>query len=242
MAGKLKTRDAFIEDALKVHGHKFDYSLVDYRGSEVRVKIICSKHGVFEQKPHNHLKGQGCPKCRAEQVSKRQQHSLEDFIKAASLKWNNFYDYSKVKYKDSKTKVEIVCPKHGSFWQTPGKHLCVNKCPKCSFSSGEQKILTFLTKHNIIHTTQKKLEGCKNKILLRFDFAVLNEDGSVKFLIEYQGEQHFKPIEHLGGVKQYLELVKRDKIKYNYCKEHNIPLYYITYKDSIEEKLKELPF
>lgn len=62
---KKKTTTEFIKDANKVHNGKYDYSLVDYINNATKVKIICPTHGVFEQKPSNHLSGKGCPKCKS---------------------------------------------------------------------------------------------------------------------------------------------------------------------------------
>jgi hypothetical protein len=63
--GKLKRKelDDFIIDGKKVHGNKYDYSLVKYVNNKTKVKIICSEHGVFEQRPDDHTKGNGCFKC-----------------------------------------------------------------------------------------------------------------------------------------------------------------------------------
>ena len=57
------TTDDFKEKAWAKHGDLYDYSLVDYRGKEIPVKIICGRHGLFNQKPSNHLAGNGCPTC-----------------------------------------------------------------------------------------------------------------------------------------------------------------------------------
>ena len=81
---------------------------------------------------------------------------------------------------------------------------------------------------------------CKNKYVLRFDFAILNKDKSVKSLIEYDGEQHFKPVDYFGGEDGYKQTVYRDEIKNQYCKNNNIPLlrlpYYLS-NDEIKEKI-----
>ena len=60
---KKKTREQFIAEAKSVHGDKYDYSLVDYVGTDSKVRIICPVHGVFEQTLYNHMKGHGCPEC-----------------------------------------------------------------------------------------------------------------------------------------------------------------------------------
>jgi hypothetical protein len=57
------TKEEFIIKAQNIHLNKYDYSLVDYINSQTSVKIICNIHGIFEQKPNNHLNGTKCPKC-----------------------------------------------------------------------------------------------------------------------------------------------------------------------------------
>lgn len=59
-----KTTDEFIQEAQKIHGDKYDYSVTEYVKAHKPVKIICKKHGEFQQTPDNHLHGKGCYKCR----------------------------------------------------------------------------------------------------------------------------------------------------------------------------------
>lgn len=54
----------FIENVKKRHNDKYDYNKVNYLSNKVKVIIICPKHGEFLQTPHNHIGGQGCPKCK----------------------------------------------------------------------------------------------------------------------------------------------------------------------------------
>jgi hypothetical protein len=58
-----KSVEKFIEESRKIHGTKYDYSKVVYENSHVKVKIICSIHGEFLQRPSDHLKGHKCPQC-----------------------------------------------------------------------------------------------------------------------------------------------------------------------------------
>ena len=58
------TTTQFIEKAKKIHGNIYDYSLVDYKHNNMKIKIICREHGIFEQKPKVHLNGRGCSKCK----------------------------------------------------------------------------------------------------------------------------------------------------------------------------------
>lgn len=61
--GKIKTTSKFISEAITVHGYKYDYSKVEYKGNKVKVCIICPEHGEFWQIPKDHLHGHGCRKC-----------------------------------------------------------------------------------------------------------------------------------------------------------------------------------
>lgn len=58
-----KTTKEVIEGFKKVHGDKYNYSLVEYVNNSSKVKIICPEHDIFEQSPSKHLIGRGCPKC-----------------------------------------------------------------------------------------------------------------------------------------------------------------------------------
>lgn len=124
---KRLTNDDFIERSNKIHNYKFDYSLVDYKNSHIKINIICEKHGVFEQLPYQHLNGHGCPSCAG-----CKKNTTDNFIKLSLKIHNNKYDYSLVNYINKNTKVKIICPSHGVFEQNPSNHLKGCGCPKCS--------------------------------------------------------------------------------------------------------------
>jgi len=63
---KLCNNEIFIKKAKEIHGERYDYSLVEYKGNNLPIKIICSKHGIFQQTPNNHLKPSNCPTCNNE--------------------------------------------------------------------------------------------------------------------------------------------------------------------------------
>ena len=120
------TTEEWIEKAKGIHNNKYDYSLVEYKGQSTLIKIICPEHGEFEQIPKVHIKGSGCQKC-----SGKQKWSLKDFIKESNDVHNNKYDYTFVDYINNTTKICIICPEHGEFWQTPKQHLKGCGCQKC---------------------------------------------------------------------------------------------------------------
>jgi len=133
MSKRLTTQE-FIQRAQEIHQDEYDYSLVEYITNRTKVKIICSKHGEFEQGANNHLNGQNCPKCSKEQaklkISNTLKSNTEEFIEKAQ-KIHNKYDYSLVNYASNSTNIKIICPEHGEFEQTPRAHLRAKGCQKC---------------------------------------------------------------------------------------------------------------
>jgi hypothetical protein len=222
----------------KKHGDKYDYSLIkEYISCDLKVSIICKKHGIFNQSSRNHWKGQGCVKCYNDIRSSKLSSNNEDFIKKSKSIHGDKYDYSKVNYTNSKNIVEIICKKHGSFFKKPNNHINGDRegCPKCSYSYGESIIYSILKENNIKFITQKKFSGCKFKKSLRFDFYLPDYNTC----IEYNGEQHYRSVDFYGGDEEY-ELRKiRDNIKNDYCLNNNINLLILKYGDDIISKIVE---
>jgi hypothetical protein len=107
---------------------------------------------------------------------------------------------------------------------------------------GAKKIYDYYKNKNIIIEKEYKFKDCKNIYPLAFDFVIFDNNGKLLYLIEYQGEQHYHPIELYGGMDALINNKMKDKIKYNYCKENNIKLYIIPYWDFniIEQILKDI--
>ena len=221
---KVSTLIDFIDQAKKVHGDKYDYSKVEYTNSQTKVCIICPKHGEFWQTPNSHLNGAGCTSCWKE----NRVLGKEEFIKRAREVHGDKYDYSKVNYINASTSVCIICPKHGEFWQTPHSHLNGNGCQFCSNEGNisENKLYDELI-HNIKDEIikQKKFKWLKYKNPMSIDFYI----PSKKIAIEYQGKQHFKPVQWYGGKDIFEELLKRDKQKIKLCEKNGIKLLHFTF-------------
>jgi len=231
---KIKKKEV-IDFLIKKHNNKYDYSLVNFDNHFSIIKIICPKHGIFEQKLYAHKKGNGCPKCAQEKLSYNLTKTNEQFINDSIKIHNHTYDYSLVNYKNNTTKVEIICEKHGSFWQKPNIHLSGSGCPICNYSKGEKIIYNYLNDKDILFYTQMKFNGCKDKLSLPFDFYLPNYN----LCIEYDGQQHFIMNEYFGGEKDFLLRQKHDEIKNSFCKENDINLLRISYKDDIISKLSK---
>ncbi len=222
-SNKKMTTDEFIEKANKVHNYKFDYSLVDYTGNKIKVKIICKKHGIFEQAPNWHLNGNGCDLCRVEYKEK--------FIEKSSKIHNNKYDYSDINYINNSTKIKIICPEHGVFYQKPQHHLKGIGCTYCNKSKGELIIANILKKLNIKFEQEKIFIDCKDKKELPFDFYLID----FNCCIEFDGRHHYESINYWGGDNKLKYTKNHDFIKNNYCKNNNIKLVRIKFDNSYKD-------
>ena len=145
---KRLTTEEFIKRSKEVHGNKYDYSKVNYVNCYTKIIIICPEHGKFLQTPSNHVsKKYGCQKC----FNKSHTLSRDYFIKIAKKIHGNKYDYSKVIYKNSHTKVIIICPKHGEFLQIPNSHLRGHGCLLCVNKEQASTFKEFIKKAKDVH-------------------------------------------------------------------------------------------
>jgi len=215
------TTEQFIEKAKQTHGDKYNYSKVNYVNSQTPVIITCPKHGDFIMRPNDHIQGQGCPKCKLIFLRNKFSLTTEQFIKKAREIHGNKYVYSKVKYVNNRTKVCIICPKHGEFWQTPDKHLQGCNCPKCNKSRLEEKVSLILSKNNIDFEEQKHFEWLGRQSL---DFFL----PKFSIGIECQGVEHFKPVERFKGSGGFENTNERDVLKYRLCGNNKVKLLYYT--------------
>ena len=219
--------EIFTKKSNIVHFYKYDYSLVEYINNKTKVKIICKEHGIFEQVPVYHTTGSICPICNNFKKSKKN----EEFINDCIIKHHNRYDYSLVNYINSRTKINIICEKHGLFTQNSRSHLNGKGCPKCKLSKGELFITNYLLVNNIYFIAQKNLIG-----KLRFDFYLPKHNTC----IEFNGRQHYESVSIYGGQIGLKKQIKNDNIKVEYCRKNNIQLIIIKYDESIEDRLSIL--
>lgn len=230
--GNIKlTKKQFIEKAKSIHFNKYDYSLIDYINTNKKIKIICPIHEEFEQKAANHLRGDNCPSC-----TKNKRLIKEEFIKRAKLKHGDKYDYSLVNYFNNSKKVKIICPKHDIFNQNPNNHINGNGCPRCKESKGEIEIRDYLIKNKIEYISQHRFKDCKDILPLPFDFYL----PELNICIEFNGRQHYTPINIWGGIDELKKIQYRDKIKKEYCNKNKIILLIIRYNENVIIKLNKL--
>lgn len=143
------TTEEFVNRSRLIHGDKFDYSRVEYKGNKVKVCLICPVHGEFWITPNHHLRGVGCGKCGKAVFSSSRITSREDYIVQCRKAHGDTYAYDLVEYKTTKHKVNIVCREHGVFSQMAESHKNGHGCPKCSCagtSKGQMDLILFLSK------------------------------------------------------------------------------------------------
>ena len=209
------TKDKFIEKAIKIHGNKYDYSLIEYKNQDTKIKILCLSHGIFEQRPDHHLAGHKCKRCSIN--NNRFEKAKDLFIERANKKWNNFYDYSKVKYITARKKVVINCPIHGDFQQSPDAHLKC-KCLKCSIDDNAKK-----QRHTTEEFIKKSIKIHGNK----YDYSLVEYFGNrkkVKIICKEHGIFEQTPYNHLSEKGCHCcHSQSKSEIKiYNFLKENNI--------------------
>lgn len=145
----------------------------------------------------------------------------ETFVNRSRKTHGNKYNYSKTEYINRTTKVCIICPEHGEFWQDVNHHMNGHGCPKCNQSLLEKDIINLLDKNHITYEYNKRYKFLDN---LQLDFYI----PEYKIAIECQGEQHFTPIDYFGGEEHYEKLISNDKKKLKLCKENGIKLLYYS--------------
>jgi G:T-mismatch repair DNA endonuclease (very short patch repair protein) len=156
------------------HGNKYSYLDNDFFLLK-KTKISCSKHGIFEQTPKDHMNGRGCCLCGIKQRTKKLKKTKNQFVKEANIIHQNKYDYKSFVYINNNKKGKILCPIHGIFEQTPGNHLQKKGCAKCANSLISNKLTKsnkqFIKEANNVHNSKYEYvdtyKGNKYKIKIK---------------------------------------------------------------------------
>lgn len=192
--GKKRTSEQFIEEAIVVHGQKYDYDQTNYIDYHTKVDIICPIHGMFSQLPGNHIRGQGCPQCAG-----NIKYTFDVFVEKARKVHGDKYDYSKVDYRNSRTDIAIICPVHGIFLQKPYSHLAGHGCSICVLEEQSYTNETFANKANEVHG-------------FKYDYSevnYINHNTKVSIICSEHGKFLQRPYVHLRGFG--CSLCSRDK-------------------------------
>lgn len=229
---RIKSIEKTIYDLNIIHNDKYTYDISLLKNNRELININCALHGWFKQKVITHLNGFGCPICGG---SKKLTN--EEFILKANKIHSNIYNYQNIQYKNTDTKICIICNLHGEFYQTPHSHLTGVGCPSCKSSKGEKFIINYLLENNLKYISQKTFTNCKNLKELPFDFYLPDYN----LCIEFDGEQHYRSVKYFGGEAEFKKRKHNDNIKNEYCDFNKIKLIRIPYFeiDNINDILKK---
>ena len=205
----------------------------EYVNTHTKILHRCKIDGYdWYVEPSHVLSGNNCPVCAKISMTQKEVKKHEDYVKEVAEVNPNIEVIGE--YINSHTPIIHRCKIDDYKWySTPTNILTRGNCPKCNSSIGEYKICKYLTERNINYILQYRFDDCKNKRLLPFDFYL--PDYNV--CIEFDGIQHFKPVEYFGGVESLQMTQLNDSIKTKYCKDKNIELLRIKYDQNIKEVL-----
>lgn len=207
-----------------------DYTLLNkYVNARTKIKVRHESCGLeYEVSPHHFINGRRCPECWRIEISRDKTLSHDDFIERMGKQW--FDEYQPVtKYKGRQNPMVI---KHIScghdFESSADSILSGSGCPVCKESRGERLVRDVLNEIDCEFESQYKFQECAYKSGLPFDFAIM-QNGEPIGLIEYQGIQHYEPVEYFGGIETHRKVILRDLIKTTYAEVNGIPLLKIKY-------------
>jgi predicted nucleic acid-binding Zn-ribbon protein len=187
---KILSLSRLLEQFRDAHGDKYDYSKVVYEHRSKKVTIICSEHGEFEQSPSNHKLGRGCKQCANENLSRSKRHSRDQIIEMMRKVHGEKYDYSSVEYRNMQSKIEIICPEHGLFYQKCQHHLNGSGCPRCT------------VKRDLSSKTPEVIEAFERVHGEKYDYSKVIYNGAnskIVVVCPMHGEFYPTPSNHKKG-------------------------------------------
>lgn len=228
---KRSTLEEFVAKGQLLYGNLFSYDNVIYVNGRTKVLIHSNLlNEDFLITPIKFINGDIKKKYLGLDF-KSTNLTSEIFIQRGRLIHGNKYDYSKVEYKNLTTKVELICPRHGSFLQCPNDHLNRNGCPKCNQSKGEKVVESVLKLLNLNFNSQYTISFNNRKY--KIDFCIFFNNKTI--FIEYNGIQHYKPVEIFGGEEKFKLQIVRDNELREYCKKNDIILFEYKYDIPLEK-------
>lgn len=235
------TADEVMDKFIIKHGDKFDYPNFEYSGIDNEIEVRCKRHDhLFNTTPYLHLKNEySCPRCAYEIIGEKGRLSQEEWVNKAKLIHGDLYQYDDVEYITGDKEVAIYCNAcQKNFTIKATLHISKGNecgCPHCNMSKGEKIVKSWLDKNNIRFKPQFKARHLNCGLFqvgsgrYSYDFFI----PSISLLIEIDGQQHFKPINFSGKMKDmeivHKKSIDRDIVKNEIADLNNIDLLRIPY-------------
>lgn len=243
---KMRTNDEFKKE---VYAMNSNIEIIDeYTLFETQIKcrcLICNN--VWFPYPAVLLRGGGCPKCARKNNGLKQRNTHEIFM--LKMQKNNPDVEVLERYVHGKSKIKVRCKKCSFEWSAIPNNISNENhtgCPRCNSSHGEKEVEKYLQSNNLCYQPQYSFVSLGRK---KFDFAVFNNSNELLCLIEYDGEQHYKPVDFGGkgeewALHHFQDTQKRDREKDDYCLKNDIVLiripYFVNVSDELNKRLKEV--
>ena len=224
-----KTTDEFLREVKFKNVYDLDFTNFVYDGRDAKSAVKCNVCGhEWQTSPRILLGNHGCPICNKEKGHMKTRSSQEKVIEKLQETYGDRYDFSRVRYVNARTKIEVVCKKHGSFFAMPHDLFNYHGCPFCRQSRGEQMVKNTLEENRIEFIQQHSFEWMRVSTYgrLSFDFYIPSRN----IAIECQGRQHFEVVNAFGGAETFAKTLERDKKKFNLSQEHDIKLIFFLEK------------
>lgn len=235
--GKMKrTHDEYVKRVNLIHDN---IEVIEkYIDNNTPILHKCVFHDFeWSAFPNNVLSGHGCRKCANDKMHYERVKNTNQYIEDLNKINSNIIIMGE--YINAHTPILHKCLVDDLEWfAKPNNILSGKGCPKCSESKGEREIRQLLDSNEIVYESQMIFDGCFDIKPLPFDFYL----PEYNLCIEYDGEQHYRPIEYFGGQKAFELRKKHDQIKNEYCKNNNIRLVRIPYFADVEEELNNFLF
>lgn len=208
--------------------------LSTYKNSDTPVKVKHNRCGnVYMTRPADFLRGHGCLNCsyvdRSSKIGVNQRTSLIEVKKSIKdILGSDYVVLTKSnEYKGNRQHIKIKHLVCGTVYESRYSDIQSHHtgCPHCNQSKGERLIFNALAYHFNLSENKDFHYGYILPNRLHLDFYLPH----YHLGIEYDGIQHFKPINYFGGIDSYLGITKRDRNKDNYCKANDIKLIRIPY-------------
>lgn len=231
-----KTHESYVEEVKEVNSN------IEVIGRYIDISTpilhLCKTHNVeWMARPSNILRGHGCRKCRNDALASARSKNQEQYIE--DLKEANPNIVVLGNYVNAHIPILHKCLIDGCEWYAKPNNILSGKgCPKCNESFGERQVRQWLDAHNVAYISQKMFDDCCDVKPLPFDFYLPNYN----IAIEYQGEQHYRPVDYFGGEEKFKLQQRHDGIKNEYCESNNIKLLCIPYYEDVNEQLNNFLF
>lgn len=225
-----KTDKQFKQEVIDLVGNDYTF-LEPYVNNNTKLKVKHNKCGnIYEVIPANFIGGHRCPHCfgTPKKIDKEFKHEINILV-------GNDYVFLE-HYQGADTKIKVKHNKCGNTYEvTPNHFLTGYRCPYCNSPKGELIIDKILRSLKINYEVQKTFDDLKDKSCLSYDFYVPSQN----ILIEYQGKQHYQPINYFGGETKFKNQQKHDLMKLGYAKEHGYTLITVPYTEDTLPKIKK---